>query len=72
MTKEKFIEIINSDPKELTSYEDRVVQGAEHDMLYSEDIEVLISAGINEAEVQKLRDLNWWIESNDYLCRINE
>ena len=42
MTKEKFIEIINSDPKELTFYEDRAVQGAEHDMLYSEDIEVLI------------------------------
>ena len=43
------------------------IEGAEHDVVYSVDIEELIKAGISEEDVIMLNKLNWMVE-DDYLA----
>lgn len=80
MNRERFIEIMdqNSGPWEgdnamqglliLQKYTDNLIQGAGHDVIWSEDIDKLIDKGITEEDVQELRRLNWMIEEGSYLA----
>ena len=80
MTYEKFEEIFEITEPEwecdnaykglqiISKYTSNLIQGAEHDKIYSEDIEVLIEKGITEEDVFKLRKLNWMIEDEQYLA----
>lgn len=47
----------------LAKYTKHLITGADHDIIYSEDIENLIKAGITEEDCIKLRGLNWIIDS---------
>jgi hypothetical protein len=53
--------------KIIAKYTDDVVGAAEHDIIYSEDVEVLIEAGITKEDVEMLAKLNWHIEE-DCFC----
>ena len=44
------------------------IEGADHDIVYSVDIDKLVEAGITEEDTMKLRGLNWMVEDNDYLA----
>lgn len=44
-----------------------IICAAEHDIIYSVDIDELVEAGITEEDVYKLVNLNWMIEDNTYL-----
>lgn len=44
-----------------------VLQGAEHDIIYSVDVDELLDAGLTEENAIKLKNLNWTIY-NDYLA----
>ena len=81
MTEERFIELMRKDNcsswegdnaylglRIIAKYTDKIVQGANHDILYSEDISKLIEKGITEEEVLELRKLNWMVEDNTYLA----
>lgn len=46
--------------------EDSVLEGANHDVIYSIDIDKTIEGGITEEEVIKLRKLNWMLEDDFY------
>ena len=54
--------------KIISKYTKNPVQGADHDILYSEDIEKLIEAGITEEDVIKLSKLNWMINDEYLVC----
>ena len=43
------------------------IEGAEHDMIYSVDVETLVDAGISKEDVQMLHWLNWFVENDEYL-----
>jgi hypothetical protein len=78
MTREKFIEIMDSDSgswngdnafqglvimaKYISPETTDIICAAEHDEIYGPDIDKLIEAGITEDDVIKLRDLNWMID----------
>lgn len=80
MTEERFIEIMEGDSGKwqgdnayqglqiLSKYTSNLIQGAEHDTIYSEDISILIEVGITETDVFKLRDLNWMVKDEMYLA----
>lgn len=51
----------------LAKYTDCLIAGADHDIIYSEDVEKLIEAGITEEDCIKLVNLNWIIQ-DDYLA----
>ena len=80
MTKERFIELMNGDSGKwdgdnayqglqiIAKYTNNLIQGAEHDVIWSEDINKLIEAGITEEDVMELRRLNWMIEDESYLA----
>ena len=80
MTAERFLEIMKGDSgkyggdnayqglKIISKYTDNLIQGAGHDVIYSEDIDVLIEKGINEYDVKELRRLNWMVEYDEYLA----
>ena len=40
---------------------ERGVEAAEHDMIYSAEVEEIIEAGLTVEDAKKLRDLNWMI-----------
>jgi hypothetical protein len=44
-----------------------IVEGAEHDLVYSVQIDDLIERGVTEEDVVALAKLNWMVEDNDYL-----
>lgn len=46
------------------------IEGAEHDIIYSVDVDELLEAGIAEADAIELRNLNWMIddESDSLAC----
>ncbi len=44
------------------------VEGANHDIIYSVDIDRLIEAGITEADAIYLRRQNWMVEDDMYLA----
>ena len=82
MTEEKFIEIFDDETIDaewdgdnayqglqiIAKYTDNLIQGAEHDKIYSEDISILVEKGITEEEVLSLKKLNWMIEDVTYLA----
>ena len=39
-----------------------VICGADHDIIYSVDVDDLIEAGITKEDAEKLRNLNWMVE----------
>ena len=80
MTEERFIELmeVNSGKWEgdnayegltiIKKYTDNLIQGAGHDVIWSENISILIEKGITEDDVKELRRLNWMVEDNIYLA----
>jgi len=54
--------------KILSKYTDNLIQGARRDIIYSEDIDMLIEKGITKEEVTALRKLNWMVEDESYLA----
>ncbi len=90
MTKEKFIEIFDTQEYETGYFEDgiytvkdncfeglkiikkylpndRVISGANHDIIYSADIDDLIGANITEEDVILLRKNGFMVEDESYL-----
>ena len=80
MTEAEFIEIFEGDSgswdgdnafeglKILSKYTDILIVGAGHDVIWSEDISVLIEKGITKEDVTELRRLNWMIKDDSYLA----
>lgn len=80
ITKERFIEIFEGDSDEwkgdnayqglqiLSKYTNRLIVGAEHDMIYSENVSELIEANITEEDALELRRLNWMVNDGYYLA----
>jgi len=80
MTEERFEEIFEETESKwdgdntyqglqiIAKYTDNVIQGAGHDIIFSEDIETLIENGITEEDVIALRKLNWMIEDCTHLA----
>ena len=44
------------------------IEGADHDIIYSVDIDELIAAEITEEDAIKLRSLNWMVSDNSYMA----
>ena len=44
------------------------IEGAEHDIIYSVDVDEIVKAGITEQDAVLLRELNWMVEDNTYLA----
>lgn len=80
ITEEQFIEILQRDGntvfeekvdktleglKIISKYTDDVIQGADHDVIYSEEIMVLIDAGITVAEVEQLNTFGWFASDDE-------
>jgi len=55
------LEIINK-------YTNNVIGAAEHDKIYSEDVDVLIEKGITEAEMIEIASLPGWHYDDEYQC----
>tara|TARA_R110000782_G_scaffold80713_1_gene159615 strand:+ start:138 stop:389 length:252 start_codon:yes stop_codon:yes gene_type:complete len=80
MTEERFIELMGEDSGKwegdnayegltiIKKYTDNLIQGAGHDVIWSEDISTLIEKGIIEEDVKELRRLNWMVEDSTYLA----
>ena len=80
MTEERFLELMDGDSGNwegdnayqglqiIAKYTDNLIQGAGHDVIWSENISVLIEKGITEEDVKALRKLNWMIEDESYLA----
>ena len=51
----------------LSKYTDNLIQGADHDIIYSLDIDELIELGVTKEDVTKLVKLNWHISNGEYL-----
>ena len=79
MTKERLLEIFEGKNSKwegdnayqglqiLGKYTDNPIQGAGHDIIYSENIDKILEAGLTEDEAEKLALLNWMIsEDEDY------
>lgn len=49
----------------LSKYTKDVIQAAEHDIIYSMDIEDAIERGITEEEVIKLAESNWMVDEDN-------
>jgi hypothetical protein len=85
MDREKFLKIMDeeaisiSEDKDdalaglniIAKYKPYALHGADHDIIYSAEIDDLIEAGIIEEDVIKLRDLGWMMDDDgdDYLCK---
>lgn len=54
--------------KYINTSENDIICGADHDILYSVDVDVVIEAGITEEDATALRNLNWHIEDGEYLA----
>jgi len=80
MTEERFKEIMDgkSGPWDgdnayqglqiIAKYTDDLICAAEHDIIYSEEVDVLIEAGITEKDAKELRRLNWMIYEDGLAC----
>ena len=44
------------------------IEGADHDIIWSVDVDKLINAGITEKDAIELRALNWMIEGYGYMA----
>ncbi len=54
--------------KYLTPEENNLIGSAEHDIIYSSDVDELLNAGITEEDAVALRNLNWMIDETDCLA----
>lgn len=45
-----------------------ILVAAEHDIIYSVDVDELIDAGLTDEDANELRALNWGISEFDSLC----
>jgi len=81
MTRERLIELLGQDiPGDwegdnayqglqiLRKYTANLICGADHDIIYSENIDQLIKAGITENDCKELRRLNWMVNDDEYLA----
>lgn len=48
----------------LYQYTDNLIQGAEHDIIYSISIDEIIELGITDDHCYQLRLLNWMVDSD--------
>ena len=46
----------------------RLIEGADHDIIYSVDIDTLIDAGITVSDVIMLGNYNWHVADEEYLA----
>jgi len=44
------------------------IEGADHDIIYSVDVDELLGSGLTEQDARKLRELNWMIYDDNYLA----
>jgi hypothetical protein len=52
----------------LSKYADSLIKGADHDIIYSCDVDYLIEKGITKEDAEKLRKLNWMIYDGEYMA----
>ena len=45
-----------------------IITGADHDIMYSVDIDKIIKLGLTIEDVKKLNRLNWILEEDEYLA----
>lgn len=83
MTKEEIIEIFNNINIDhsyendstfvglsiIAKYSNYVIQGANHDVIWSEDIDNLIDADITKEDIIELANLGFHIEDGEYLAK---
>jgi len=83
MTREQFDDIMNSDISTQFPEGDNAIaglqiiikylpksgiEGADHDIIYSCDVEELVEAGITEEDTRQLREWNWMIQDGYLAC----
>ena len=80
MTREEFEEVFDSNETNwdgdsawqglqiLSKYTDFLIQGADHDIIYSCDVDYLIEKGITKEDAESLRKLNWMIHDGEYMA----
>jgi len=80
ITREEFDEIFEGDSGSwegdnayqglqiMSKYTKNLIEGAGRDVIWSEDIDKLIEAGITKEDVLELRKLNWMIEDGSYMA----
>lgn len=54
--------------KILSKYTHNLIHGADHDVIWSESIDVLLENGLTREDAIKLREINWMIEENTYMA----
>ena len=54
--------------KYMSSDEHDLIAGANHDIIYSVNVEEIVVAGITEEDTIALRSLNWMLEDDSYLA----
>jgi len=47
---------------------DSGIEGADHDIIYSCNIQELIDAGATKEDFEKLAKLNWMVQDSEYLA----
>lgn len=47
-----------------------LIEGADHDIIYSVDVQKILNAGLTEEDAIKLRDLNWMIQEDGLACYV--
>ena len=52
----------------LSKYTDNLVQGAEHDKIWSACLDDIITLGITKEDITKLAKLNWMIDEDCLAC----
>ena len=83
ITEERFLEIMNDESTQTNFPEgdnalmglniiakylpNKGIEGADHDVIYSVDIDEIVNAGITEEDTKKLKEINWGIEDGSYL-----
>jgi len=83
MTREEFIEIMRGNSDLLSINDDNAflglqlirkyipkcgIEGAEHDVIYSVDVNQLLDADITKEDVEELRRLNWMVVHGEYMA----
>ena len=53
----------------IAKYSNYVVQGASHDVIWSEDLDNLIDADITDEDIIRLAELGFFIEDGEYLVK---
>lgn len=78
MDKEKLLEIFDTTESEwigdntfkgmqiIAKYNDNIVRGAGHDIIYCGDIDECLEKGMTEADATELAKLNWMIDEEGF------